>query len=60
MKRFTLRLTQEEYIKLKSYCEEIQVSMNDTIRQLIREWSPDKKIQHDFNDNNKEIHKNSK
>lgn len=40
MKRFSLRLTDAEYIKLKSYCEELNISMNDVIRQLIREWSP--------------------
>jgi hypothetical protein len=40
MKRFSLRLTEAEYIKLKSYCEELHLSINDTIRQLIREWSP--------------------
>ena len=40
MKRFTLRLTEAEYIKLKTYCEEIQISMNDVVRQLIREWTP--------------------
>lgn len=40
MKRFSLRLTEAEYIKLKAYCEELQISMNDVIRQLIREWSP--------------------
>ena len=40
MKRFSLRLTEAEYIKLKTYCEEFQLSMNDVIRQLIREWHP--------------------
>ncbi len=40
MKRFSLRLTEAEYIKLKIYCEEIQLSMNDVIRQLIRDWEP--------------------
>ena len=40
MKRFSLRLTDAEYIKLKTYCEELHISMNDVIRQLIREWSP--------------------
>ncbi len=38
MKRFSLRLTEAEYIKLKSYCQDLQISMNDVIRQLIREW----------------------
>ena len=40
MKRFTLRLTDAEYMKLKSYCDELHLSMNDVVRQLIREWSP--------------------
>ncbi|ELS05184.1 Ribbon-helix-helix protein, copG family [Xenococcus sp. PCC 7305] len=40
MKRFSLRLTEAEYRKVKSYCEELQVSMNDVLRQLVREWSP--------------------
>lgn len=40
MKRFSLRLTEAEYLKLKVYCEKIQLSMNDVIRQLIRDWTP--------------------
>lgn len=40
MKRFSLRLTEAEYHKVKSYCDELQVSMNDVLRQLVREWSP--------------------
>ena len=40
MKRFTLRLTDAEYIKLRNHCEELHISMNDMVRQLIREWSP--------------------
>lgn len=43
MKRFSLRLTEAEYIKLKIYCEELQISMNDVVRQLIREWKPNSK-----------------
>ena len=43
MKRFSLRLTEAEYIKLKIYCEELHISMNDVIRQLIREWNPHSK-----------------
>lgn len=43
MKRFTLRLTEAEYIKLKTYCEELHISMNDVVRQLIREWTPSSK-----------------
>jgi hypothetical protein len=38
MKRFSLRLTEAEYFKLKTYCDELHLSMNDVIRQLIREW----------------------
>ena len=44
MKRFSLRLTEAEYIKLKTYCDEFHISMNDVIRQLIREWQPSWKI----------------
>ena len=40
MKGFSLRLTEAEYIKLKNYCQELHLSMNDVIRQLIREWVP--------------------
>ena len=40
MKRFSLRLTEAEYIKLKTHCDEFQISMNDVVRQLIREWTP--------------------
>lgn len=43
MKRFSLRLTEAEHLKLKIYCEELKLSMNDVIRQLVREWSPDGK-----------------
>ncbi|MDJ0635443.1 MAG: CopG family transcriptional regulator [Xenococcaceae cyanobacterium MO_188.B29] len=42
MKRFSLRLTEAEYIKLKTYCNELHLSMNDVIRELIREWTPNK------------------
>jgi hypothetical protein len=41
MKRFSLRLTEAEYMKLKFYCDEINVSMNDVIRELIRDWNPE-------------------
>lgn len=40
MKRFSLRMTDAEYEKLKTYCEQLQISMNDVVRQLIREWNP--------------------
>ena len=43
MKRFSLRLTEAEYSKIKTYCEELQISMNDVLRQLVREWSPSPK-----------------
>ena len=41
MKRFSLRLTEAEYMKLKFYCEEFHVSMNDVIRELVRNWRPE-------------------
>ena len=41
MKRFSLRLTEAEYMKLKFYCEELHVSMNDVIRELVRNWQPE-------------------
>lgn len=44
MKKFTLRLTDAEYLKLKNYCDELHVSMNDVVRQLIREWQPNSQI----------------
>lgn len=40
MKRFSLRLTEAEYMKLKIHCDELQISMNDVIRGLIRDWQP--------------------
>ncbi len=40
MKRFSLRLTEAEYMKLKIHCDELQVSINDVIRGLIRDWQP--------------------
>ncbi|AFZ43421.1 molybdenum-pterin binding domain-containing protein [Halothece sp. PCC 7418] len=46
MKRFTLRLTEAEYIKLKNYCDELHISMNDVVRQLIREWTPTSQTSH--------------
>ena len=45
MKRFSLRLSEAEYSKLKTYCENLQISMNDVLRQLVREWSPNLKIE---------------
>ena len=44
MKRFSLRLTEAEYSKLKTYCQELNLSMNDVIRQLIRDWKPNRQI----------------
>ncbi|QDZ38823.1 CopG family transcriptional regulator [Euhalothece natronophila Z-M001] len=44
MKRFTLRLSEAEYLKLKNYCDELHISMNDVVRQLIREWQPKPEI----------------
>ncbi len=43
MKRFSLRLTEAEYSKIKTYCEDLQISMNDVLRQLVREWTPSPK-----------------
>lgn len=43
MKRFSLRLTEAEYSKLKTYCDNLQISMNDVLRQLVREWNPNPK-----------------
>ncbi len=43
MKRFSLRLSEAEYSKLKTYCEDLQISMNDVLRQLVREWIPNPK-----------------
>lgn len=45
MKRFSLRLSEAEYSKLKTYCEDLQISMNDVLRQLVREWIPNKTIE---------------
>ena len=45
MKRFSLRLSEAEYSKLKTYCEDLQISMNDVLRQLVREWIPNPKIE---------------
>lgn len=34
-------MTEIEYEKVKSYCNRLQISMNDAIRQLIRDWQPE-------------------
>lgn len=34
-------MTEAEYEKVKTYCDRLKISMNDVIRQLIREWQPD-------------------
>ncbi|MDJ0898915.1 MAG: ribbon-helix-helix protein, CopG family [Xenococcus sp. MO_188.B8] len=44
MKRFSLRLSEAEYSKLKTYCKDLQISMNDVLRQLVREYVPRSKI----------------
>ena len=46
MKRFSLRLTEAEYSKIKTYCEDLQISMNDVLRQLVREWIPNPKTEY--------------
>ena len=45
MKRFSLRLSEAEYSKVKAYCEDLQISMNDLLRQLVREWIPNQIIE---------------
>ncbi len=46
MKRFSLRLSEAEYRKIKTYCENLQISMNDVLRQLVREWNPNPKTEY--------------
>lgn len=43
MKRFSLRLSETEYRKLKTYCETLEISMNDVLRQLVRDEIPNPK-----------------
>jgi hypothetical protein len=33
-------MTEAEYEKVKTYCDRLQISMNDVLRELIREWEP--------------------
>ncbi|WP_071592309.1 ribbon-helix-helix domain-containing protein [Pseudanabaena sp. PCC 6802] len=40
MKRSSLRLSDEEYAKVSEYAEKTEQSINDVIRQIIREWKP--------------------
>lgn len=40
MKRTTLRLSDEEYTKILEYAEAKEQSINDVIRQVIRDWKP--------------------
>lgn len=40
MKRTSLRLSDEEYAKVVAYAEKTEQSINDVIRELIRQWSP--------------------
>lgn len=56
MKRFSLRLTEAEYDKIKTYCEELHLSMNDVIRQLIREWTPTQQIHNKIEQNETNHH----
>ena len=46
MKRFSLRLSEAEYSKVKTYCEDLQISMNDVLRQLVRDWLPSPKTEY--------------
>ena len=40
MKRFTLRLSDEELAKVSEYAEKTEQSINDVIRQIVRDWKP--------------------
>jgi len=40
MKRFSLRLSDEELVKVTEYAEKTEQSINDVIRQIIRQWKP--------------------
>jgi predicted transcriptional regulator len=40
VKRTTLRLSDEEYAKVSKYAEATEQSINDVIRQIIRDWKP--------------------
>jgi len=42
MKRFSLRLSDEELAKVTKYAEETEQSINDVIRQVVRQWKPEK------------------
>ena len=40
MKRTTLRISDEEYAKVLEYAGAKEQSLNDVIRQIIRDWKP--------------------
>jgi hypothetical protein len=40
MKRTTLRLSDEEYVKVSEYAITTEQSINDVVRQIIRDWKP--------------------
>lgn len=46
MKRFSLRMADAEYDKVKEYSEKNEISINDIVRQLIREWKPKDPVRH--------------
>lgn len=40
MRRFSLRLSDEEYAKVAELASAKEQSINDVIRQVIRDWKP--------------------
>ena len=40
MKRTTLRLSDQEYAKISEYAIATEQSINDVVRQIIRDWKP--------------------
>ncbi|MBW4487435.1 MAG: ribbon-helix-helix domain-containing protein [Trichocoleus desertorum ATA4-8-CV12] len=40
MKRFSLRLSDEELAKIVEHADKTEQSINDVIRQIIRSWKP--------------------
>jgi predicted HicB family RNase H-like nuclease len=40
MQRTTLRLSDEEYAKILEYAKAKEQSINEVIRQVIRDWKP--------------------
>ena len=46
MKRFSLRMSDAEYEKVKEYSVKNEISINDIVRQIIREWKPKDPVHH--------------